>query len=204
MHPAGYEPMLATRGPVPEGDGWAFDAKMDGWRTLVHVNGRRVSVFSRPGRDITTAVPSLAGLADAVPDGTVLDGELVAGDGRASSFYRIGALVAANPDVRRTPLTFVAFDLLAVDGRRLTGTPFVERRRLLEELRFLSPDWVTAAQWVNVPLADLLTSCERLDVEGVVAKKLTSSYRYGQRSSDWRKIKTVSWLTRHAPYRHQL
>lgn len=184
MHPAGYEPMLARRGPVPEGDGWAFDVKLDGWRTLVHVKERRVHAFSRPGRDITSAVPSLARLTEAVPDGTVLDGELVAGDGRASSFYRIRPLIGAHPELRRARLTFVAFDLLAIEGRRITGTPLVERRRLLEEPRLLSLDWVTAAQWVNVPVADLLASCERLDLEGVMAKKLTSCYRCGQRSSD--------------------
>jgi bifunctional non-homologous end joining protein LigD len=172
--------MLATRGAFLEGEGWAFEPKMDGWRALVHVSGGRVSAFSRPGRNITSAIPTLGGLADAVPDGTVVDGELVAGDGRASSFYRIGPLVAASPESRRTRLAFVAFDMLAVEGRRITNAPLVERRCLLEELRLFSLDWVTVVQWVHVSLADLLASCERLDVEGVMAKKLTSRYRPGK------------------------
>ena len=85
VHPAGYESMLATASRKLEGGGWAFEPKLDGWRALLHV-GEEVTVYSRPGRDITRDLPQLAGLAGgAVPAGTVIDGELVAGSGRASS-----------------------------------------------------------------------------------------------------------------------
>ncbi|HWI03746.1 MAG TPA: hypothetical protein VNT52_07965, partial [Acidimicrobiales bacterium] len=79
--------MLATASRALLGEDWAFEPKLDGWRAVVHVRGGGVAVYSRPGRDMTHSLPQLAGLADAVPDGTVLDGEIVAGSGRAWSFY---------------------------------------------------------------------------------------------------------------------
>ena len=92
--------MLATAKRQLFGDGWAYDAKLDGWRAVVHVGGAGVAVYSRPGRDITAMLPSLQALAGVVPVGTVLDGELVAGSGGASSFYRLATLMATRPERR--------------------------------------------------------------------------------------------------------
>lgn len=202
MHPRGFEPMLATVGRRPEGDAWAYDAKLDGWRAIVHLGASSVEVYSRPGRDISAAVPGLRSLADVVPVGSVLDGELVAGGGGASSFYGLATLMATRPVRRATEVSFVAFDLLALDGRRTTAAPYRERRRLLEELALSGPAWCTSRCWTDVCLGDLLAACEGLDVEGVVAKRLDSRYRPGQRSRDWVKVKTPAWRTDHGPYRH--
>lgn len=203
MHPAGFEPMLASGGDVVDGDEWTFDAKLDGWRAVVHVNAGGVRAFSRPGRDITSALPDLAALADAVPPKTVLDGELVAGMGQASSFYRLGPLLAMSPQRRGTLITFAAFDVLAIDGVRVTSETHRERRRLLEDLDLDGTHWCTVPQWRGVELNALIMACQRHGVEGVVAKRLTSVYRPGHRSADWRKIKTPDWRTRHGPYRHR-
>ena len=119
VHPAGSEPMLATASRTLEGDGWAFEPKLDGWRALVHVGEAMVAVYSRPGRNLTESVPQLTGLVDAVPPGTVLDGELVAGSGRASSFYGLSPQLST----RRAAVSFAAFDVLAVCGRSLIHAP---------------------------------------------------------------------------------
>ncbi len=73
-----------------------------------------MSVYSRPGRNVTDSVPQLGRLAGAVPAGTVLDGELVAGTGRASSFYQLSPSLST----KRAAVTFAAFDLLALVVRR--------------------------------------------------------------------------------------
>jgi len=142
--------MLATAGRPPEGDAWAYDIKVDGWRALVHVGASRVAVYSRPGRDITAALPRLQALADVVPGGSVLDGELVAGSGGASSFYRLATLMATMPMRRPTEVSFVAFDVLALDGHRRTTAAYRERRRLLEGLRLSGPAWCTSRCWTEV------------------------------------------------------
>ena len=199
MHPTGCEPMLASPGRALGDGGWAFEPKLDGWRALVHVAGGTVTVYSRPGRNVTGSVPELAGIADAVPPGTVLDGELVSGSGNAASFYRLGAVLATRPELRRAPVTFVAFDLLRLDGRPVVALPCEQRRRLLADLDFAGAAWCTVRRWADVTIADLVSTCEDHGVEGVVAKRLASPYRPGRRSADWVKIKCPEWTAVHAP-----
>ena len=102
VHPSGFEPMLATASRQLEGDGWAFEPKLDGWRALVHVEADSATVYSRPGRNVTESVPQLAALVDALPAGTVLDGEIVARSGRASSFYQLSPKLSTGAP--RSPL----------------------------------------------------------------------------------------------------
>ena len=74
--------MLASSGPIPgEASQWSFEPKLDGWRVLVYVEGDRVTVRSRTGRDITDSVPELGDMAGVVDRAVVLDGELIAYEG---------------------------------------------------------------------------------------------------------------------------
>nr|WP_231127420.1 RNA ligase family protein [Motilibacter aurantiacus] len=197
--------MLAssTRQPAHAvGEGWAVEVKLDGWRATVTVDDRGLRVRSRTGREVTAALPELAGLVPALGGRTlVLDGELVAGRGTAADFYALGPRMAR----RRAPstgcrVTFVAFDLLWLDGRDLCAQPYGERRRQLEELAFQGPCWQTSASF-DCPAEDLLSVCEERDLEGVVVKHRDSTYRPGARSRDWVKLKTAHWASVHAPRR---
>ncbi len=192
--------MLAVSRPVPTGVGWALEPKLDGYRAVVHV-GEQVRVLSRPGRDMTSSLPQIRGLGEVVPAGTVLDGEVVSGDGRPSSFYGLGAEPAHAPR-RRGQVTFVAFDVLALAGARITASPYHERRAALESLALSSEAWCTVSSWADVAAESLLEVCVRLDVEGLVAKRLSAPYRPGRRSTDWLKAKTAAWRAVHAPLRH--
>ena len=189
--------MLATTSRQLDGAGWAFEPKLDGWRAVVHVSGGDVAVYSRPGRNVSDSLPQLADLAKAVPAGTVLDGEIVAGSGRASSFYQLSPQLST----KRATVTFAAFDLLALGGRSLIYAPYQERRRLLLDLCVLGPAWCTVPAWTAVEVPDLLAACELQGVEGVVAKRLLSRYRPGRRSPDWVKVKTHTWRSIHGPLR---
>ena len=189
--------MLAISSRRLDGEGWAFEPKLDGWRALVHVGDDQVNVYSRSGRNVTQDVPQLVGLLGAVPAGTVLDGELVAGSGRASSFYQLSPHLST----KRAAVTLAAFDLLALGGRSLIYVPYLERRRLLGDLRLVGPAWCTLPVWTDVEVADLLAACELQGVEGLVAKRVRSRYRPGRRSPDWVKVKTHTWRTIHAPLR---
>jgi bifunctional non-homologous end joining protein LigD len=83
---------------------WVMEPKFDGWRVIVAIDGA-VRVWTRRGHDLTARLPKLAQLADTVDLPTVLDGELVAGQGRASDFYGVAASCRTEPtgtaDVRR-------------------------------------------------------------------------------------------------------
>jgi bifunctional non-homologous end joining protein LigD len=129
----------------------------------------------------------------------VLDGELVAGQGRASDFYGLLPRVAAR--ARRQRLTFVAFDVLSIDKEPLIAKPYRDRRAHLEQLDLNGASWCTAPQLFG-HVADVLAACREHDVEGIVAKRIESPYRPGERSNDWLKLKTADWRATHAPRRH--
>jgi bifunctional non-homologous end joining protein LigD len=98
------------------------------------------------------------------------------------------------------PVTFIAFDLLHLDGQDLTGLPLVERKRILDELQLVGPAW-TVNGWYPGDGDALFQVCAELAHEGVVAKKLDAPYLRGIRSRSWLKKKTPSWVRDHAPHR---
>jgi bifunctional non-homologous end joining protein LigD len=187
------QPMLATAGTVlPRGEGWAYEFKWDGVRALGEISARGVRLFSRAGNEITTAYPELAALARG---DAVLDGEIVAFvDGRPSfEALQERMHVRVKADARRLaekiPVTFMAFDLLRVDGDDLITRPLSERRALLET--FAAEHGITVS-----PAFDDGPATERVahesGLEGVVAKRSNSRYRPGVRSTDWVKLRFLS------------
>lgn len=120
-----------------------------------------VRVYSRPGRELTSAGRLLAGLADVVPSGTVLDGELVSDSGRAGTFYRLAGELAGPA---AGGVSFVAFDVLAVAGVRVTDTAYAERRQVLAGLGVAGPSWCTMRSWTGVAPEEILAACAAEDV----------------------------------------
>lgn len=204
-----YRPMLASSGLIRgNADDYAFEPKMDGWRAILSVASDRLLVRTRNGHDVTAAVPELTPLADEVLRGrsVVLDGELVAHKGTPSSFYRLsGRMAARRPTAvdtarRRTPATFVAFDILWLEAD-VTNAPYRERRQLLEELRLQGPAWCTVSSFEGAG-AELFAACTTLGLEGLVAKRLDSRYEPGVRSKAWIKAKCADWYEDHGQHRH--
>lgn len=190
-------PMLATPGKTAfDDERWLFEPKWDGVRALAVCRGE-TRLLSRAGNDVTAAYPELAGLADRlVALDAVLDGEIVAFDGDRPSFERLQERMHAR-DRRRverlaasTPVVFLAFDILTLDGRTVTGRPLDERRRLLEEILVPSASVQLTPSVVGEGTALYETVAAR-GLEGIVAKKRSSRYEPGRRSPSWVKVKTV-------------
>ena len=184
------EPMLATpaTGPaeLPRGPGWAYEVKWDGVRALADTTSGRLRLWSRNEREITPAYPELAGLA-AVPD-AVLDGEIVLMADGIPSFSALADRMHVR-DPRRAealaaqrPVTFLVFDVLRLGGVDLTGSSYDERRETLSRLAL--PDRVELSP-VYPDGAELWGITKQLGLEGVVAKRRSSSYQPGRRSPDW-------------------
>jgi bifunctional non-homologous end joining protein LigD len=192
--------MLAVEGKRPHnGDGWGFEIKWDGVRALAHSDGQGgLRIESRRGEDITARYPELTALADALAGHrAILDGEIVAFDEHdRPSFQRLQLRMGLTSEITiqrrvpQTPVTYVAFDLLYLDGRPTIELPYLERRRLLDELALDGPHWQTPAHHVGEGEA-LLEAARARDLEGVVAKRLDSPYRPGRRSGEW--IKVRNW-----------
>ena len=197
--PERIEPMLARSGPLPREDGrWAYEIKWDGVRAIGSVQGGRLRLASRNGRDITPRYPELRGLGRALgSQEAILDGEVVAfgPDGRPS-FQRLQGRMHLTSEsaVRRLserePVTYVIFDLLFLDGHSLLGLPYLERRERLLELELNGATWQTPAHHVGDGAA-LLEASRANGLEGIVAKRTDSTYTPGKRSPHWVKVKNV-------------
>src|SRR5690606_11746967 len=88
------------------------------------------------------------------------------------------------------PVIYMAFDLIYLDGRDLTGSPFTERRRLLEEV-VVSDEHIQVSPVVENSGTALFDAAQQQGLEGIVAKRLASRYEPGKRSQSWRKVKVV-------------
>jgi len=169
--------MLARSGSLPVRGPWAYEVKWDGFRAIVRT-GDDYRVRSRRGWDMTDLVPELETLPEAV-----YDGELVAFDGRIPYFPDVCSRLL-NGD-RTIQLIYMVFDVLAVDGRRTMALPYLERRRLLEQVD-LPSDLAVVSDWFDDGAALWEVVCER-GLEGVVAKRLDGRYVPGERG--WVKTK---------------
>lgn len=192
-------PMLAVAGGLPsDGGGWAFEMKWDGVRALAHVDGGRVRLVSRTGRDMSGAYPELQGLAAAIGRRAVLDGEIVAfGGGTWPSFEALAQRMHVTSPARAArlareePVSFLAFDVLCLNGQLLLDAPYRQRRGLLEELGLEGRHWQIPPSLTGRDGASLLAVSRQHGLEGIVAKRLDSRYEPGRRSPAWVKIKNV-------------
>ncbi|MHB8512849.1 MAG: non-homologous end-joining DNA ligase [Actinomycetota bacterium] len=194
-----FTPMLAeSRDAAFDDDGWTFEPKMDGIRTIANVETSGTKLISRTGRDQTAIYPELNNLAmwtNAVQ--AVLDGEIVAADesGRPSFERLQSRMNLQNPrDIdrlrRKIPVTMFAFDLLWYDGKDLTKEPIERRFELLD--RIITPsEKLRITLRVNGSGTQLFDAAKQLGFEGIVGKRLGSTYQPGRRSPNWQKIKAV-------------
>ena len=183
--PRDLAPMLATSGALPADDGrWSYEVKWDGVRALVAVEDGRVSVRTRNGNDVTSGYPELGGLgAQLGSRQVVLDGEVVAfgADGVPDFGLLQSRMHVARPGGalrRATPVTYLPFDLLHLDGASLLDTTYDERREALEALGLGGGSWHVPPSFPGGGQAVLDASRER-GMEGVVAKRRDSRYEPG-------------------------
>jgi bifunctional non-homologous end joining protein LigD len=191
-------PMLARTGPLPPDDGrWAYEIKWDGVRAIAFVQGGRLILHARTGRDISARYPELRPIAEALAGReVVLDGEVVAFDGARPSFQKLQSRMHLTSDsqIRRLaqqdPVHYIAFDLLYLDGRSLLDLGYDQRREALAGLGLSGPTWQAPAHHVGDGAA-LLEATRAEQLEGIVAKRLDCPYTPGRRSSGWVKVKNI-------------
>ena len=198
--PGGLAPMLAAAGPAPTRDlaAWAVEMKWDGVRALAFIEAGRLRLFSRTGKDITATYPELAGLGHAVGHKqAVLDGEIVALSGGRPDFealqprMHVSSAAQAARLAEQTPVTYLAFDLLQLDGRPLAALRYAERRELLEAKVPNGSSWQSPPAFPGADLEAVQAASVANGLEGVVIKRLDSGYEPGVRSGNWRKLKNV-------------
>ena len=207
--PAGYEPpphdvrpMLAVAGSLPRDDAaWAYEFKWDGIRAISYVDGGRIRIVSRNGNDLSGAFPELRALGEQLGSHqAVIDGEIVAFDDQGRPrFQRLQPRIhAGDPQKAKRlaaeqPVVYVLFDLLYLDGASLMASPYLERRRRLEDLGLEkggTGSWTLSPRF-DGPGVDILRASQEQGLEGILAKKLDGPYLPGKRSPTWTKVKNV-------------
>src|SRR5580658_487598 len=196
----GLRPMLATSGGLPSDDSqWGYEMKWDGIRAIAHVSQNAVRLVTRTGREVSATYPELQGMAAVAGErSAVLDGEIVAFAGAAWPSFEalqqrmnVTAPAAVRQLAAQIPVSYLAFDLLLIDGDSVLDQPYVQRRERLSELGLDGQNWQTPPAFIGVSGADAQAVSVANGLEGIVAKRLASRYEPGKRSASWLKIKNL-------------
>jgi DNA ligase-1 len=179
---------------------WQAEWKWDGIRGQIVKRNGELFIWSRGEELVTDQFPELHFLKDEIPDGTVIDGEILSvKDGAVQAFsilqQRLNRKTINKAQLKDAPIGFYIYDLLEFEGTDIRTEPLSERRRLLEELvstfsdhqvAILSPV-VAFNDWDE--LAEIRKGSRENNSEGLMLKKLSSFYHSGRKRGDWWKWK---------------
>jgi bifunctional non-homologous end joining protein LigD len=173
----------------PDGEDWAHEAKLDGYRMQLRIVDHEATLKTRKGLDWTDKFQSIAALATKFPD-CIVDGEVAALDTNGAPDF--SALQAALSEGNVDDLVLFAFDLLYLDGTDLRKQPLRERKALLKKLlesqRLRATSLIRYVDHFEAPASAVLESACRMNLEGIISKRVASPYR-GGRNGDWTKAK---------------
>ena len=195
--PDDVAPMLARLSTLPADESsWAFEVKWDGIRAIAHSEPGRIRFVTRNANDVTAAYPELRALNRVFGShSALLDGEIVAFDEQGKPSFQalqprmhLRGESAVKRRAAESPVTYVIFDLLWLDGHSLMELPYVDRRKHLAALGLDGDHWRVPAHHEGAGSA-LLAATREQGLEGVVAKRLDSPYKPGKRDGSWLKIK---------------
>ncbi|MGN7820382.1 ATP-dependent DNA ligase [Chitinophaga sp. 22536] len=186
----------AGLGPIED---WQAEWKWDGIRGQIIKREGQLFVWSRGEELITDKFPEFTELTNTLPDGTVIDGEILTyANGKPLPFQtlqtRIGRKNVTRKQLQEAPVAFLSYDLLEWEGADIREKPLIERRTLLTQLihsqqqpaLLLSPE-VTAPSWDD--LAQIRTLSREQISEGLMLKKRSAPYQVGRKRGDWWKWK---------------
>jgi bifunctional non-homologous end joining protein LigD len=177
--------MLATLIDAPfDSKDWVFETKWDGFRLVAKIEDRSVTLYSRGGLIVSDNYKPIAKALEKTKKDAVIDGELVALDGRGVSRFQL----LQNALNTTAHLHYCVFDVMFVDGEDLRGQPLVERKKCLKSLLPKDPLLIYSEHWPEHGKR-LFREAEHQGLEGIMAKRADSRYLSGARSKDWLKIK---------------
>jgi bifunctional non-homologous end joining protein LigD len=187
--PRFIEPQLATlKTKVPKGH-YLHEIKFDGYRAQVHLNKRRVTIYTRGGHDWTRRFGPIVDAFDIPVERAIFDGEIVVVEDDRPNFSLLQEDLSTG---RKDRMGLYLFDLLYLDGFDLREGPLIERKRILAELfeETKLPAPVFYSQHFDVDRDELFASASKMNLEGIISKNANARYRSG-RTESWVKLKCV-------------
>jgi ATP-dependent DNA ligase len=185
------EPMLARLTPdIPDGAGWLYEPKWDGFRAIVFFDGPEAYIQSRDLKPLARYFPELqVSLTEVLPRPMILDGEVVIIAGGRLDFDALQMRIHPAESrvrmlARETPSSFIAFDMLVDGDRDMMVRPLAERRaRLDEALAEISPPVYVTPATTEIKIArEWFQTFEGAGLDGVIAKRLDGTYQPGVRA----------------------
>lgn len=180
------EPMLATLVDKPfDNDEWMFEVKWDGYRAVAFMNEGETHLMSRNDKSFDEKFYPLHDKLQAANLNAILDGEVVVVNEKGVSDF--GALQNWRSEADGD-LVFYVFDVLWYEGRDLTGLTLRDRREILESI-LPESDSILLSEAFHISGKDFLETAKKMGLEGIMAKRLDSTYHTKTRTKEWLKIK---------------
>ncbi|ESU33270.1 hypothetical protein G3A_07050 [Bacillus sp. 17376] len=180
-------PMLLHKADEPfDNLDFITELKLDGIRLIYSVDDAgKVRLYSRHNNEITAKFPELHSLD--IPPGTTLDGELIVSDNDGKpDFEAVMSRFMSRKD--KTPISFVAFDVIQHEGKRVTNLPLLNRKEILADLVPTDSALLSKVQFVEGHGSAYFDAVCSQSLEGVVLKRKDSGYQVAKRSTDWLKV----------------
>ncbi len=168
-----------------DGQGWVYEIKFDGYRAIAVKSGRVVNLFSRQHKSFNHQYPHLVEALGELPEGTVVDGEVVALDDSGRPNFNMLAQFRSGA----SRIHYFIFDLLVCNDRDLTKLSLSERRETMKSVLRLRSPRVRIAEQFEVTASDMLAAVRQQQLEGVIAKRKDSLYEAGRRTGAWVKCR---------------
>jgi DNA ligase D-like protein (predicted ligase) len=180
------EPMDCA--PVPKlinGPDWVYEIKLDGYRAVGVKSDRSVNLFSRRNNSFNSQYPYLIDALAELPEGTVVDGEVVALDESGRPNFNLLQSYRS----QSIHIHYFIFDLLVCNGHDLTKLPLSERRQFMKSVLNLRSHRIRIAEQFDVSATDMLAAVRQQQLEGVIGKRKDSLYQPGERTGAWIKYR---------------
>jgi bifunctional non-homologous end joining protein LigD len=173
---------------IPKEEDWVYELKYDGYRIIAYVEGNQVRLITRNGNNYTRKFQVIASsLVDfAAGRAMVLDGEIAITDAAGRTDFQALQNYIKNPKPQN--LTYIVFDLLALEGADLRGNPLIKRKELLEMLLLNAPKRLFYSRYIIGMGIESFAAATEAGMEGIIGKKADSVYS-GSRNGDWIKLK---------------
>jgi bifunctional non-homologous end joining protein LigD len=185
--PTGMKPMLATLVDEPFDDaGWQFEVKWDGFRTMAFLNNREVSLLSRNNKSFSEKFYPIQHLFEEWKMNAVFDGEILVLNEKGIS--KFGDLQNWRSEADGA-LVYYIFDLVWYEGKNLMGLPLLQRQAILKSILPKNDDRVRIGQVFAGKGTAFYRDAEKMQLEGIMAKKINSLYTPDSRSNEWLKVK---------------
>ncbi|MET3505469.1 ATP-dependent DNA ligase [Halalkalibacter oceani] len=182
-------PMLlhSIKEPLLEDNDYITELKLDGIRLIMSKFNNKTKLYTRHNNEVTSLFPEL--LQFDIPDGTVLDGELIAlDDSGKPDFELMMSRFKSKKLISQVNIQFAVFDIIYYDNEKIAHLPLLDRKQYVQKAISTDQQIIIETQYIQGNSAAYFEAVKQQDLEGIVVKSINSKYQINKRSHDWLKL----------------